>query len=144
MDASSPSISSAVRLERAASTGVTDRTVLNARGGLAPWQQRVILSHLEEHLSEPVTLAALALIVRLSPFHFCRAFKQTFGMPPHRFQMVRRVERAKDLLANGVASITEIGFMVGYRETSAFCVAFRRATGTTPGAYRRRMWNGEL
>ena len=69
------------------------------RGGLAPWQQRNVLAHIQEHLTEPVRLVALADLARLSTFHFCRAFKQTFGISPLRYHTRLRIEHAKDLLA---------------------------------------------
>jgi len=60
-------------------------------------------------------------------------------MPPQRYQLKRRVERAKALLAKHAASVTDVSLAVGYRDTSAFCTAFRRTTGLTPGAYRRSL-----
>jgi AraC family transcriptional regulator len=107
------------------------------QGGLAPWQQRVVTAHIDEHLSETVRLATLARLARLSSFHFCRAFKQTFGMPPHRYHTDRRIEHAKDLLAERKRTVTDIGLSVGYSETSSFSAAFRKSTGLTPSAYRR-------
>jgi AraC family transcriptional regulator len=107
------------------------------RGGLAAWQQRTVVDYIEEHLAEPISLASLAQLVRLSPHYFCRAFKQSFGMPPHRYHNNRRIERAKALLARPVSSVTNVGFTVGFGETSSFSAAFRKTTGCTPTAYRR-------
>ena len=70
------------------------------RGGLAGWQQRIVTSYIEEHLAEPISLATLAQLARLSTYYFCRAFKQSFGVPPHRYHTNRRIEHAKALLAN--------------------------------------------
>ena len=109
------------------------------RGGLAPWQQRIVTDFIEEHLAEPVSLASLAQLVRLSLYHFCRAFKQSFGVPPHRYHSIRRIERAKSLLAKLACSVTEIGLTVGFSETSSFTAAFRKTTGSTPTAYRRSL-----
>jgi AraC family transcriptional regulator len=108
-----------------------------ARGGLAAWQQRIVSAYIEEHIPEQIPLATLARFVRLSAYHFCRAFKQSFGMPPHRYHNVRRIEHAKMLLAEPTCSVTEIALKVGFSETSSFTAAFRRATGSTPTAYRR-------
>jgi AraC family transcriptional regulator len=108
-----------------------------ARGGLAGWQRRVLASYIEEHLAEQVPLAALAQLVRLSPFHFCRAFKQSFGMPPHQYHMMQRVERAKMLLAKPSPSITNIALDLGFSQTSSFSATFRKVTGQTPTAYHR-------
>jgi AraC family transcriptional regulator len=111
------------------------------RGGLAAWQRRVVVDYIEEHLAEQISLASLAQLGRLSPHYFCRAFKQSFGMPPHRYHNSRRIERAKALLARPVSSVTTIGFTVGFGETSSFSAAFRKTTGSTPTAYRRAAWD---
>ena len=110
-----------------------------ARGGLAAWQQRTVSAYIDEHIAERISLGTLAQLVRLSPYHFCRAFKQSFGTPPHRYHIARRIDRAKTLLAQPTCSVTEIGLTVGFSETSAFTAAFRRATSTTPTAYRRSL-----
>lgn len=107
------------------------------RGGLAPWQQRRVTDFMEEHVAEDLSLEVLANLVRLSPYHFVRSFKQSFGEPPHRYWTRRRIEHAKALLANPRASITEIAFDVGFGGTSAFSARFRRITGQTPTDYRR-------
>jgi AraC family transcriptional regulator len=107
------------------------------RGGLAGWQQRAVSSYIEEHVADEISLATMAQRARLSPYHFCRAFKQTFGIPPHRFHMRRRIERAKALLRNPVASVTSVGMAVGFSEASAFSAAFRKATGMTPSGFQR-------
>jgi AraC family transcriptional regulator len=108
-----------------------------ARGGLAAWQKRVVATYIEEHLAEPISLATLARLVHLSPYHFCRTFKQSFGIPPHRYHTSRRIERAKQMLLKPSFSVTDIGLTVGFSETSSFTAAFRKATGLTPTAYHR-------
>jgi AraC family transcriptional regulator len=115
----------------------TPRVQAPIRGGLAAWQQRVATTFIEEHLAEQISLATLAQLVRLSPYYFCRAFKQSFGIPPHRFHTMRRIERAKALLAKFAPSVTDIGLAVGFSETSSFTAAFRKATGLTPTGYHR-------
>lgn len=110
-----------------------------ARGGLAGWQQRAVASFIEEHLDQQIPLAKLAELARLSPYYFCRAFKESFGLPPHRYHTSRRIDRAKELLANAAQSVTEIGLALGFSETSSFTTAFRKTTGTTPSAYRKSL-----
>jgi AraC family transcriptional regulator len=114
-----------------------DRAEANPSGGLAAWQRRKAVAYIEEHLAEPISLEALARLVGLSACYFCRAFRQSIGMPPQRYQLSQRIERAKTLLAKRAASVTDVGLTVGYNDTSAFCTAFRRVTGLTPSAYRR-------
>jgi AraC family transcriptional regulator len=79
----------------------------------------------------------MAQLARLSPHHFCRAFKQTFGISPHRFHMRRRIERAKALLRSPLASVTSVGMAVGFSDASTFSTAFRKATGMTPTGFQR-------
>jgi AraC family transcriptional regulator len=110
-----------------------------ARGGLAAWQKRAVTSYVDEHLAERIPLAKLAELARLSPFYFCRAFKQSFGVPPHRYHNSRRIERAKALLAEHEYSVTNIGLELGFSETSSFTSAFRKVTGLTPTAFHRSL-----
>jgi AraC family transcriptional regulator len=109
------------------------------RGGLAAWQQRITLAYIEEHISERIELSTLATLVRQSPFHFCRAFKHSFGMPPLRYQAKQRIEQAKVLLAMPEMSVTEIGLTIGFGCLSSFTTAFRKATGVTPTEYQRSL-----
>jgi AraC family transcriptional regulator len=115
------------------------RSEAPARGGLAGWQQRIVIAYIEEHLAEQIPLATLAGLVRLSPYYFCRAFKQSFGLPPHRYHNSRRIEQAKILLTKPAPSVTNIGMTVGFSDTSSFTTAFRKATGLTPSAYHRSL-----
>jgi AraC family transcriptional regulator len=109
------------------------------RGGLAAWQQRTAIDYIESHVDSDVSLAALAALVHLSPQHFCRAFRQSLGQPPGRYHAHRRIEKAKLLLGNPKCSVTDVGFNVGYSDTSSFTTAFRRATGLTPTEFRRSL-----
>ena len=109
------------------------------RGGLAAWQQRIATTFIEEHLADRIELTALAQLVRQSPYHFCRAFKQSLGMPPLRYQAQRRIDHAKLLLAKPAMSVTDIGLAVGFGCSSSFATAFRKATGFTPTAYQRSL-----
>jgi AraC family transcriptional regulator len=121
-----------IRLNRGAR-----RAEATVRGGLAAWQQRIVTAYIDEHLCEQVPLATLARLARLSTYYFCRAFKQSFGVPPHRYHTNRRIEEAKVLLASRKCSVTEVGLTLGFSETSAFSAAFRKTTGQTPSSYCR-------
>jgi AraC family transcriptional regulator len=125
----------AIELSRCDDNAARD-TALN-RGGLACWQKRAVVGYIEEHLGEQICLGTLAQLACLSQHHFCRAFKQSFGVPPHHYHVQRRIEQAKLLLADRSISITDIGFTLGYSQTSSFSVAFRKNTGWTPSEYRR-------
>jgi AraC family transcriptional regulator len=110
-----------------------------AHGGLATWQKKRVADYIEEHIADEISLATLAGLVSLSPFHFSRAFRQSFGMPPHRFHIHRRIERAKCMLANVSTSVTEIGLRLGFSESSAFAATFRKFAGRTPSDFRRSL-----
>jgi AraC family transcriptional regulator len=99
----------------------------------------VVTTYIEDHLDEHIPLQTLAGLARLSPYHFSRAFKQSFGVPPHRYHIQRRIERAKSLLAKSAMSVTEVGVATGFSETSSFTSTFRRLTGITPSAYSRQL-----
>jgi AraC family transcriptional regulator len=118
-------------------TSLADRPL---QGGLAGWQRRTIAAYVEENLALQISLESLASLVRLSPFHFSRSFKRSFGVPPHRYHMNRRVERAKTLLAQPARSVTSIAVELGFSEPSALTAAFHKITGQTPTDYRRSLF----
>jgi AraC family transcriptional regulator len=109
------------------------------RGGLAGWREKKVAQYIDEHLSEDISLATLAEVAKLSPYHFVRSFKQSFGLPPHRYLSRLRMEQAKSLLANPGMSVTQIGFRLGFSEASSFTTTFRKHAGLTPTAYRRSL-----
>jgi AraC family transcriptional regulator len=120
-------------------TGGAAGAKLPVRGGLAAWQQRIVTEYIEENVAEQIPLATLAGLVRLSTHYFCRAFKQSFRVPPHHYHSGRRIEHAKTLLAKPTSSVTEIAMSLGFSTTSSFTAAFRKATGQTPTEYRRSL-----
>ena len=108
------------------------------RGGLAWWELKRTTDYLLAHLADDVALAELADIAGLSPHHFCRSFKQSTGLPPHAWLCARRIEQAKALMSEHPRmGLTEVALCVGYESQAAFGVAFKRATGVTPGQWRR-------
>jgi AraC family transcriptional regulator len=111
--------------------------LLPMRGGLAARQQRRIVEFIEEHLAHDFPLATLANLAQLSTYHFARAFKRSFGIPPHRYHTNRRIERARALLADPRMSVADVALEVGFSGASAFTATFRRTTGQTPTDYRR-------
>lgn len=80
----------------------------------------------------------LARVSGVSAAHFARSFKQAFGVPPHRYLLTRRIERATALLRDTDLSVTEIAFQTGWGSLGTFGRIFRDITGHTPGAIRAR------
>lgn len=107
------------------------------RGGLAGWQVRKVTDYMREHLGSSIGLDELAGTIGLSRFHFCTAFRQATGSTPHQWLVRLRMERARQLLADAGFPITDVALAVGYETPSSFAASFRKATGTTPTAYRR-------
>lgn len=80
----------------------------------------------------------LAKVSGVSHAHFARSFKDAFGLPPHRYLLTRRIERATALLRDTDMSITEIAFETGWKSLGTFGRTFRDITGESPGAVRDR------
>jgi AraC-like DNA-binding protein/DNA-binding NarL/FixJ family response regulator len=108
------------------------------RGGLAPGALRRVRDHVEQRLSDKIELRDLAALSGLSECHFARAFKQSTGLPPHRYLMVRRVAKAADLIKTSDRPLSEVGLDAGFADQSHFTRVFLATTGETPRAYRHR------
>ena len=80
----------------------------------------------------------LARVSGVSEAHFARSFKEAFGIPPHRYLLTRRIERATALLRETDLAITEIAFQTGYGSLGTFGRTFRDVTGESPGELRAR------
>lgn len=109
------------------------------RGGLARWQLRRVMECMDANLSEDLALATLASLVGLSSNHFCTAFRESTGEPPHKFLVRRRITRAQELLADRRMSVTDVALSTGFSSSAHFTTSFRKAIGLTPSAYRQQM-----
>jgi AraC-like DNA-binding protein len=85
---------------------------------------------------EPLDVRMLARAARLSPAHFSREFRRAFGEPPHKYLLMRRMERAAALLRNTDRSVVDICLSVGFHSVGSFTTTFRRTFGVSPTAYR--------
>lgn len=111
------------------------------RGGLCPWQVRKVTSHVEAHLDRPIRNEDLATLVRLTPSHFGRAFRNSFGEPPHEYVIRRRIERAQGLMLASDVSLSEIALDCGLADQSHLTRLFRRLVGESPRSWRRARIN---
>jgi transcriptional regulator GlxA family with amidase domain len=80
----------------------------------------------------------LARVSGVSEGHFARSFKEAFGVPPHRYLLTRRIERATALLRDTDLAITEIAFQTGWNSLGTFGRTFRDVTGESPSELRAR------
>jgi transcriptional regulator GlxA family with amidase domain len=80
----------------------------------------------------------LASVSGVSDAHFARSFKEAFGVPPHRYLLTRRIERAKALLRDSDAPIIQIAFQTGWNSLGTFGRVFRDVTGESPSELRAR------
>jgi AraC family transcriptional regulator len=112
------------------------------KGGLPPARLRRVLDYIETCLAEDTSLRLLAELAQLSPDHFAALFKQSTGLPPHRYVLQRRIVKAKEMLTDGRLSLAEIGFALGFTSQAHFTAMFRKLVGATPGAYREEMVTG--
>lgn len=80
----------------------------------------------------------LARVSRISRAHFARSFKDAFGVPPHRYLLTRRIERATALLRDTDQPIIDIAFQTGWKSLGTFGRTFRDVTGESPGEFRMR------
>lgn len=94
---------------------------------------------IEERSGEPLTLAGIARSVHASTFHFCKTFKRATGMTFTQYVSMVRIAKAKKLLANPQARITEVAYEVGFSSLTHFNRMFRRIAGQSPTDFRRKV-----
>jgi AraC family transcriptional regulator len=114
----------------------TTRDQRQAPGGLPPHRLKAAFAYIDANLKESIRLCDLAKVAGLSPQHFCRMFKVSVGMTPHRYVTEQRVERAKDMLRDGSLSLVDVALETGFPSQSHFGCTFRKVTGMTPGRFR--------
>jgi AraC family transcriptional regulator len=105
--------------------------------GLTPRQLKAAIAYMDDRIDQGFLIADVARELGISTFHFIRMFKRATGLPPHKFFVARRLDRAKDLLRSPHLSISEVAEMSGFSGTTQMTRAFRRLIGTNPSAFRR-------
>lgn len=111
------------------------------RQGLAPWQVRRALVHIDANLDTPIKNNDLAAIARLSVFHFNVAFRNSVGDSPHEYIIRRRMERAQGLMLSTEMSLSEIAAECGLADQAHLTRLFHRVVGESPAAWRRARAN---
>lgn len=95
-----------------------------------------VRDYLHDHAEQPITLTELSELASLSTYHLVRQFKAMFGLPPHRYQLQVRVQKAKQLL-HAKRSVADVATSLGFHDQSHFHRHFKQAYGITPKQYQR-------
>ncbi len=108
----------------------------DSRAAIAPYRLRRAKQYLEDNLCQEIRLEDMAAAAGLSPYHFCRQFKQATGVTPLRYVLERRIDRAKQLILDTETPLVDLSLLLGFSSQSHFTVIFRKLTGQTPRRYR--------
>jgi len=117
------------------------RAPITPRRGLAPWQIRRVLTHIDTNLDTPIRNKELAVVAHLSEFHFNVAFRNSVGHPPHEYIIRRRVERAHGLMLSTNKPLSEIAAECGLADQAHLTRLFRKIVGESPAVWRRARAN---
>ncbi|MBD8880825.1 helix-turn-helix transcriptional regulator [Rhodanobacter sp. 7MK24] len=107
-------------------------------GGLRPWQATLAKNMLISGMDGSTLLADVAAACGLSKSHFGKAFRRSVGMPPHRWIVMQRLERAQQLLRDASRSLAAVAAECGFCDQSHMSHVFLKTLGLSPGAYRCR------
>jgi AraC family transcriptional regulator len=105
-------------------------------GGLGPQALRRVVDYIDSELSSPLRMNSLAQVAGLSQYRFAHNFKEHTGLPPYKYVLRARIEKAKRMLKDTDLPIIEIALAVGFQSLSQFNSIFKRAMGTTPSSFR--------
>ena len=95
-----------------------------------------VKDYIDSCFNEDITLEALSKIALMSPFHLLRQFRKNYHTTPHQYLISIRLERAKHSITHSDASLNDICFMTGFRDTSSFSKLFKSRFGLSPRQYR--------
>jgi AraC family transcriptional regulator len=128
---------SRAHVSRLTSLPTVSRSAIVEQGGLAPWQIKRVSSFVASNFREKLRLEDLAACAKLSMSYFAVAFKRSFGVTPHAYITIHRVEFAKSQLVNSSLTLCTIALDCGLADQSHFSRVFRRYTGMTPTSWRK-------
>jgi AraC-like DNA-binding protein len=117
---------------------------LRAQPSLEIWQKIRTEEMLRAHLEGEIRIAELATACQLSPSHFSRCFRQSFGISVHQWLIKLRIDTAKNLLREPELNLAEVGFRSGFCDQAAFTRAFTLLEGTTPSRWRKLNGRGAV
>ena len=111
-------------------------------GGLSKWRLRRVLTYIDQHICEPITLATLAEVAGLSRMYFAAQFRAATGCRPHECVLRKRIQRAERMLLETSEPLASIALALGFKSQAHFSTVFKRLAGLSP--YQWRIANREL
>jgi AraC family transcriptional regulator len=108
------------------------------RGGLPGYRLGRVLDYIGDNLADDLSLSELAKVAGMSPHYFAELFRRSTGHPPHRYVLLRRIERAKQVLTDARCNVLEVGFDIGFQNSSHFARVFRKFVGVSPSQFRNQ------
>lgn len=126
------SLANALALHLLKHYSTSDHRPLTGKGGLSQQKLKLVTDYINDNLERELSLSELAELVQLSQYHFCRLFKHSMGLSPHKYVTHQRVEKAKRLLKQGSMTLSEIAMACGFNHQSHLHRHFKRQTGVTP------------
>ncbi|MBB6252062.1 helix-turn-helix domain-containing protein [Nitrospirillum iridis] len=119
-----------------------EKGAARSMGGLAPWQERRVIAHIDANLAADLSNEALADLLQLSRSHFCAVFRRSLGASPRNFIIERRLAAATHLMLRSDGSLADIARACGFSDQAHFSRLFRRSRGETPSRWRRLRQSG--
>jgi AraC-like DNA-binding protein len=103
--------------------------------------QRIVTAkiYIDENFHESLDLEEISQQAFFSRFHFHRLFTKIYRRTPHQYLTRKRIERAKDMLAENKA-VTDVCNEVGFESVGSFSVLFKKEIGFAPQYYRNMAW----
>lgn len=114
--------------------GKSDKSLIKL--GNEPWVVKRMRDYLDENFADNISMQQLADSVELSPFYLARLFHKVVGLPPHAYQVQRRIQKAKQLIQEN-AKLSDAAIDCGFTDQSHLSRHFKRSQGIAPGAYQR-------
>ena len=105
--------------------------------GMPSMRLNRVLEFVDANIAVDLCVSRLAAVAGMSPYYFCRSFKQSTGITPHRYVLQCRMEQAKRLLQEKPDHLMEVAHQVGFADQSQFTRVFHKIVGMTPSQYRR-------
>lgn len=114
--------------------------VMSAASGRKISRYKTIITYMEKHYQEPLSLQRLSELISCNAQYLCRFFREIAGVSPIRYLISYRLERACSLLVHTTQSVTDIALECGFENISYFIRKFREEKGCTPKEYRIRTY----